>query len=838
MKKLLTALLTVALFCAVLTAVSGCEHEQETALQTEQIYSLTACTEHEFGLYLEEKAATCTEKGTKAAYCAICGEKSVQEIEVLGHDMQGFACSGRVCSRCGFEEAATEHKYVLYEKAEPACTVPGEEIYVCECGETDFKELAPTGHSFGGWVTAVAATCTEEGTEERVCADCGATESRGIPAAGHIFIETVTREATCTADGEMTEECTECGISHTREVAASGHEWVLKERSEATCTEDGICVYGCDRCGETEQETVSQKLGHDFGDAPKCEESVVCQREGCGAIREPEPHVLKDTITEPTCTENGYVERYCTTCGKITEVHENAEPVGHDMQGLRCRGKTCSRCDYAEAPGEHEYRPLYHVKATCTSAGKEVFVCGCGAEKTVASAASGHDYTEWETVKEATCVLPGSKERTCRNCGDKEVEILPAPGHRLVLKEEIPVSCTEDGRQVFECYVCSETIESITFKSTGHSGGKATCSEAAVCDICRESYGEKAPHKIVEYEAKSPTCTEKGHSAWSFCSECDQQIIPRETLPALGHDMGEYVSDGNATCTEDGTKTGTCSRCGLSDTLSDPGSAVGHSGGQATCSEAAVCVVCGKSYGEKTPHTVVVAEGKESTCTEAGYTARSYCSECGEILVAETEIPAKGHDFIGTGENEQVCTGSIETECVCAVCGEIIYQTIVGTGHEWQLVKDVGATCTEPGIKTYFCPNCSESRLETIEKTEHNYDYVTLNGVGCACRCGRVRASEGNVRIEGGTVTEITGETDAVVVVPDTAEDVVWEDVFFGNSCVEYVYLGQNIRSVDYMWAFEGCVNLKKVYLSADCEIVDGLYLPDGAQIVKVDYNG
>ena len=128
--------------------------------------------------------------------------------------------------------------------------------------------------------------------------------------------------------------------------------------------------------------------------------------------------------------------------------------------------------------------------------------------------------------------------------------------------------------------------------------------------------------------------------------------------------------------------------------------------------------------------------------------------------------------------------------------------------------------------------------METIEKTEHNYDYVTLNGVGCACRCGRVRASEGNVRIEGGTVTEITGETDTVVVVPDTAEDVVWEDVFFKNSCVEYVYLGQNIRSVDYMWAFEGCDNLKKVYLSADCEIVDGLYLPKGAQIVKVDYNG
>ena len=416
MKKLLTALLTVALFCAVLTAVSGCEHEQETALQTEQIYSLTACTEHEFGLYLEEKAATCTEKGTKAAYCAICGEKSVQEIEVLGHDMQGFACSGRVCSRCGFEEAATEHKYVLYEKAEPACAVPGAEIYVCECGETDFKELAPTGHSFGGWVTAVAANCTKEGTEERECADCGATESRGIPAAGHIFIETVTREATCTADGEMTEECTECGISHTRKVAASGHEWVLEERSEATCTEDGICVYGCDRCGETEQETVSQKLGHDFGDAPKCEEGVVCQREGCGAIREPEPHVLKDIITEPTCTESGYVERYCTTCGKVLETVINKAPLGHDMIGLKCQGRHCSRCDHTEPAVGHEYVLTEGREATCTVAGEKIYKCECGETKTEIIPAPGHDMGGYVSDGNATCAADGTKTRTCNRC--------------------------------------------------------------------------------------------------------------------------------------------------------------------------------------------------------------------------------------------------------------------------------------------------------------------------------------------------------------------------------------------------------------------------------------
>ena len=45
-------------------------------------------------------------------------------------------------------------------------------------------------------------------------------------------------------------------------------------------------------------------------------------------------------------------------------------------------------------------------------------------------------------------------------------------------------------------------------------------------------------------------------------------------------------------------------------------------------------------------HTEEVIPGFDATCTEAGLTEGKKCSECGEILVAQEEIPAKGHSYV------------------------------------------------------------------------------------------------------------------------------------------------------------------------------------------------
>ena len=74
---------------------------------------------------------------------------------------------------------------------------------------------------------------------------------------------------------------------------------------------------------------------------------------------------------------------------------------------------------------------------------------------------------------------------------------------------------------------------------SGHTGGKATCSQRAVCSVCGQEYGELDP---------------------------------------TNHKFTNYISDNNATTEADGTKTAYCDYgCGTKDTIPDPGTKVPES---------------------------------------------------------------------------------------------------------------------------------------------------------------------------------------------------------------------------------------------------------------------
>lgn len=121
------------------------------------------------------------------------------------------------------------------------------------------------------------------------------------------------------------------------------------------------------------------------------------------------------------------------------------------------------------------------------------------------------------------------------------------------------------------------TIQEDSCAVNGHKGGKATCIKKAVCSVCRKEYGEVDPtNHEGETElrnVKKATCTEDGNTGDTYCKSCGIKMKDGKIIKALGHKFTKYVSDNNATTTNDGTKTAICDNgCGARNTIIDEGS--------------------------------------------------------------------------------------------------------------------------------------------------------------------------------------------------------------------------------------------------------------------------
>ena len=83
---------------------------------------------------------------------------------------------------------------------------------------------------------------------------------------------------------------------------------------------------------------------------------------------------------------------------------------------------------------------------------------------------------------------------------------------------EKTISEHEDTDKNHICDYCGKGI-------TNHSGGKATCTEKAVCEICNEPYGEidGASHADLRHiEAKTATKDAEGNVEYWYCEACNK----------------------------------------------------------------------------------------------------------------------------------------------------------------------------------------------------------------------------------------------------------------------------------------------------------------------------
>ena len=123
------------------------------------------------------------------------------------------------------------------------------------------------------------------------------------------------------------------------------------------------------------------------------------------------------------------------------------------------------------------------------------------------------------------------------------------------------------------------------------------------------------------------------------------------------------------------------------------------------------------------PHTEAVDKAVEPTCTEMGLTEGKHCSVCGEVLVEQKVVPAKGHSWdSGKIISVPTCTGTGVKTYTCTACAATRTETVSATGHTVVTVAKVEPTCTQPGRAAGTkCSICGEvlSGLTEIKATGH-----------------------------------------------------------------------------------------------------------------------
>ena len=566
-------------------------------------------------------------------------------------------------------------------------------------------------------------TCETPAQTQYRCANKGCLYTEWVKTKdplGHIWEEegTVTQKQTCTEPEITTYKCIRtdaydgyvCDKKKKVETKpALGHAWdVGKITKEATCSETGVKTYTCSRCGGTKTEDIP-KTKHDY-----------------------EEHVVK----APTCTEKGVSYYVCKNCG-LTTSRRQTPATGHIHTEVRNQ----KDATYKENG--------YTGDTYCKDCGKKLET-GTVIPKLVEKE---HDYGEWVLDQAPTCKKYGARHRICKNCGDREVDVLDKVDHSWELVSTTPATCTIGEIQHYKCSVCGETKDVTLSNPLGeHSWDegkvtkKATCTEDGektyTCTVCNTTKTEVIPatghqHKEVR-NAKKATCTEDGYTGDTYCTDCNTKLESGTVINKLGHTWDNGVITKEATETEEGVKTYTCKTCGETKTEKIP--VASHHWDQGTITKKATCTEngektyyctdadCNKTYVETIPATghqhTELRDKKTATCGEDGYSGDLYCKDCGQLISKGAVVKATGHSW-DSGKVTEVATCKKEgtKTYTCKNCGETKTESIPKTEHQWndgEITKE--ATCKEEGSKTYTCSICGDTKTEAIPKKDHTWD--------------------------------------------------------------------------------------------------------------------
>ena len=410
-------------------------------------------------------------------------------------------------------------------------------------------------------------------------------------------------------------------------------------------------------------------------------------------------------------------------------------------------------CGYETVNSAHTPVEDVAVAPTCTTPGKTAgshcSECGYVLAEQKEVPARGHIYSDmwWSD---------GSNHwHACSRCLKEPKDIAPHVEDEGTIK--IPPTVTSKGIIIFSCKICGLRLRteyipmlpphvheySADWKKdeTGH-WHECGCGERA----------EETAHTPVEDAAVEPACTTPGKTEGSHCSECGYVLAPQKELPAKGHSYAETWNQDDTDhwreCTECGDKTDMASH------VEDKGTVTKRPTEEETGVRTFSCSVCGRKLreesidklepahtheystdwkkdesghwhecgcgerAEETAHTPETDKAVEPTCTTPGKTEGSHCPVCGYVLAPQKELPAKGHSYAETWNQDDT-----DHWRECTECGD---KTDMASHVEDKGTVTKRPTEEETGVRTFSCSVCGRKLWEEeIEKLPavHIHEY-------------------------------------------------------------------------------------------------------------------
>ena len=211
-----------------------------------------------------------------------------------------------------------------------------------------------------------------------------------------------------------------------------------------------------------------------------------------------------------------------------------------------------------------------------------------------------------------------------------------------------------------------------------------------------------------------------------------------------------------------------------------------------------------------------------ATCGEAGR-VDTICGNCGEVVSTRELPPTGAHDW----GNGVVTTAPTETTpgvrtFTCTVCGQTRTEAIPATGaHDYQFTKTVAPTCTDGGYDLYTCSGCGATEKRNLtDAAGHKWDGGTVT----------TAPTETTPGVRTFTCT-VCGQT-RTEAIPATGASTCTG----GPSCPSYGL--HDVAGPDY-WAHKGIDYCVRNRLMSG--VGAGTFSPDTActraQIVKILYN-